>query len=91
MALTRDLFHTHEFTRVKDWYNGSPFKVLRTQLLKLLHYSEGTGHKGYIAKCNSGVSPATALTLLWGGLMLLVQDGLYPGFLGQNEKMTSIF
>ena len=57
-------------------------KVLRDPAPKAatLLTPEGIGHNGYIAKCNSGVSPATALTLLWGGLMLLVQDGLYPGF-----------
>ena len=83
MALTRSLFHTHMSSGGKRiGIMTPPHKVLRDPAPKAatLLTPEGIGHNGYIAKCNSGVSPATALTLLWGCLMRLVQDGLYPGF-----------
>ena len=66
MALTRSLFHTHMSSGGKRiGIMTPPHKVLRDPAPKAatLLTPEGIGHNGYIAKCNSGVSPATALTL----------------------------
>lgn len=87
MALTRSLFHTHMNSGGKrTGIMTLPHRVLRVPAPKAatLLTPEGIGHKGYIAKCSSGVSPAVALTLFWGGLMLLLQNGLYQA---SGDKM----
>lgn len=88
MALTRSLFHTHMNSGGKrTGIMTLPHRVLRVPAPKAatLLTPEDIGHKGYIAKCSSGVSPAVALTLFWGGLMLLVQTA-YTRLPGQNER-----
>ena len=87
MALTRSLFHTHMNSGGKrTGIMTLSHRVLRVPAPKAatLLTPEGIGHKGYLAKCSSGVSPAVALTLFWGGLMLLVQNGLYQA---SSDKM----